>query len=188
MQIASGGVETSGLLPLLAGLFQVAVAGYALRLNRRFGSRRVGWWLAGAFTLQALLSWFHASGSDIGGPLKVDILYVILALVLLAGMVHSEKLQKDRLYHEKQQKGIRVAIDEIVEQKTAELTAANRELSFKVERQQQHEDELRLSEKHYRVLFDENPQPMWVYDRDSLQFLTVNAAASRQYGLRPEKL
>jgi PAS domain S-box-containing protein len=31
-------------------------------------------------------------------------------------------------------------------------------------------------------LFDNNPQPTWVYDRETLRFLAVNAAAVRRYG------
>jgi two-component system, cell cycle sensor histidine kinase and response regulator CckA len=38
------------------------------------------------------------------------------------------------------------------------------------------------SEKRYRLLFENNPQPMWVYDRDTLAFLAVNNAAVKQYG------
>jgi len=34
----------------------------------------------------------------------------------------------------------------------------------------------------YRLLFDRNPQPMWVFDRKSLSFLAVNDAALQQYG------
>lgn len=34
----------------------------------------------------------------------------------------------------------------------------------------------------YRELFEANPQPMWVYDRKSLQFLMVNRAAIARYG------
>lgn len=34
----------------------------------------------------------------------------------------------------------------------------------------------------YRLLFDKNPIPMWVFDRSSLRFLAVNNAAVRQYG------
>jgi diguanylate cyclase (GGDEF)-like protein/PAS domain S-box-containing protein len=33
-----------------------------------------------------------------------------------------------------------------------------------------------------RELFAENPQPMWVFDRQSLQFLEINAAAVTHYG------
>ncbi|MGF1480748.1 MAG: PAS domain S-box protein [Cyanophyceae cyanobacterium] len=41
---------------------------------------------------------------------------------------------------------------------------------------------LRDSEARYRQLFESNPHPMWVYDRDTLAFLTVNAAAIAHYG------
>ena len=34
----------------------------------------------------------------------------------------------------------------------------------------------------YRLLFERNPQPMWVYDAESLVFLAVNLAAVDQYG------
>ncbi|MBC3538697.1 PAS domain S-box protein [Rufibacter sediminis] len=39
----------------------------------------------------------------------------------------------------------------------------------------------------YHLLFDHNPLPMWVYDTDSLRFLTVNAAAERLYGFTREE-
>jgi PAS domain S-box-containing protein len=38
----------------------------------------------------------------------------------------------------------------------------------------------------YISLFDESPQPMWIYDRDSLQFLDVNGAALAVYGYSRE--
>ncbi len=44
------------------------------------------------------------------------------------------------------------------------------------------EDALRLSEEHYRVLFERNPIPMWVYDRATWRFLEVNQAAMSHYG------
>jgi PAS domain S-box-containing protein len=43
-------------------------------------------------------------------------------------------------------------------------------------------DALREGEIRYRALFDANPQPMWVYDMDSLAFLAVNDAAVAHYG------
>ncbi|HZT82426.1 MAG TPA: PAS domain S-box protein [Gemmataceae bacterium] len=39
----------------------------------------------------------------------------------------------------------------------------------------------------YRLLFERNPQPMWVFDRDSLAFLAVNPAAVRHYGYSREE-
>ncbi len=43
-------------------------------------------------------------------------------------------------------------------------------------------ERLRASEAQYRLLFDSNPHPMWVYDLETLRFLAVNGAAVRQYG------
>lgn len=35
---------------------------------------------------------------------------------------------------------------------------------------------------HYQRLFEENPNPMWIYDLETLQFLAVNTAAIVKYG------
>src|SRR6185295_1180978 len=36
--------------------------------------------------------------------------------------------------------------------------------------------------ERYGMLFESNPQPMWVFDVDTLAFLEVNDAAVRHYG------
>lgn len=38
------------------------------------------------------------------------------------------------------------------------------------------------SEKNYKMLFESNPHPMWVYDLETLRFLEVNKAAIQKYG------
>lgn len=43
-------------------------------------------------------------------------------------------------------------------------------------------DQLRHSEAQYRLMFTNNPHPMWVYDTTSLRYLAVNSAAIRHYG------
>jgi PAS domain S-box-containing protein len=43
------------------------------------------------------------------------------------------------------------------------------------------------SETHYRLLFENNPMPMWIYDLDSLRFLDVNEAAISRYGYSREE-
>ncbi len=48
-------------------------------------------------------------------------------------------------------------------------------------------DALRASEERYRVLFENNPQPMWVEDAESGSFLAVNDAAVRHYGWPRER-
>ena len=42
--------------------------------------------------------------------------------------------------------------------------------------------ELKASELRYSDLFHLSPQPMWVYDMETLRFLDVNEAAVRHYG------
>ena len=42
--------------------------------------------------------------------------------------------------------------------------------------------QLQESEKRYRLLFENNPQPMWVIDLETLEFLAVNDAAVAHYG------
>jgi PAS domain S-box-containing protein len=41
---------------------------------------------------------------------------------------------------------------------------------------------LQESEERHRKLFDNNPHPTWVFDRETLRFLAVNSAAVRKYG------
>ncbi len=38
------------------------------------------------------------------------------------------------------------------------------------------------SEKDYRSMFDANPNPMWIYDLNTLKFIEVNQAAINHYG------
>jgi PAS domain S-box-containing protein len=66
------------------------------------------------------------------------------------------------------------------------LVRAREKLKAKLERYFRigHEIEVQLldSELRYRLLFEANPQPMWVYDLERLTFLAVNDAAIGHYG------
>ena len=44
------------------------------------------------------------------------------------------------------------------------------------------EETLKESEARYRMLFENNPQPMWVFDSATFEFLAVNDAAIDKYG------
>jgi len=46
---------------------------------------------------------------------------------------------------------------------------------------------LEESEERYRLLFEVQPQPMWVVDANNLQFLAVNGAATAFYGYTKEE-
>ncbi len=45
----------------------------------------------------------------------------------------------------------------------------------------------KILEKQYALLFEANPEPMWVYDLDTFYFLAVNEAATRFYGYSEEE-
>jgi len=49
------------------------------------------------------------------------------------------------------------------------------------------EKALLVSEEKYRYMFANNPQPMWIYDLETLAFLEVNKAAVNHYGYSTEE-
>ncbi len=46
---------------------------------------------------------------------------------------------------------------------------------------------LKESEERYRYMFAKNPQPMWIYDLETLKYLEVNEAAISHYGYTKEE-
>jgi PAS domain S-box-containing protein len=63
------------------------------------------------------------------------------------------------------------------------MTQVKRELADRLISEQA----ARISERNYRMLFDGHPQPMWLYDVDTLCFLEVNASAIERYGYSREE-
>jgi PAS domain S-box-containing protein len=56
-----------------------------------------------------------------------------------------------------------------------------------ITQRKQIEENLRQNEEKYRFMFMNNPQPMWIYDMETLQFLEVNNAAISHYGYTREE-
>src|SRR5258706_4950612 len=50
------------------------------------------------------------------------------------------------------------------------------------------DEDLKRSEEQYRLTFENNPVPLWAYDRETLRFLAVNDAACHHYGYSREEL
>ena len=70
---------------------------------------------------------------------------------------------------------------------TADLEVANQELTESAVEAEEARDAAVTLEERYRLLFDSNPAPMWVYDEETRRFLNVNRAAVRQYGYTTEE-
>jgi PAS domain S-box-containing protein len=60
-------------------------------------------------------------------------------------------------------------------------------LSADVSQRREADTALRASEQRYRDLFENNPQPVWVFDFETLRFLAVNQAAVKHYGYTREE-
>jgi PAS domain S-box-containing protein len=81
-------------------------------------------------------------------------------------LLESGMLERDTAQKELQR--LNELLEARVRERTLELGKANQTLQ--------------ASENRYRLLFDSNPMPVWVFDRATLNFLAVNEAAIRHYG------
>lgn len=61
------------------------------------------------------------------------------------------------------------------------------QLLVNIHKRQLSDQSLRQSEEKYRLLFANNPQPIWIVDSVSLAFLEVNSAAIQHYGYSKEE-
>lgn len=66
-------------------------------------------------------------------------------------------------------------------------TVGYRGLARDVTDRKKFESALKDSEERYRLLFESTPQPIWVYNEETLRFLAVNEAATRIYGFSKEE-
>src|SRR2546429_6188898 len=116
-----------------------------------------------------------------------DLIYALISLLILIGMMHIEQVCKERLRAENAAHMARADLEELVKERTSELTKANEGLRQEAVRAEGHEKALEQSQEQYRFLFQENPQPMWVFDRETFNFLAINNPALRVYGDSPEQ-
>jgi hypothetical protein len=126
----------SHLIGWITSALQFVVAGFALRLNRRYGTSSVGWSLFGAFSLLALLQLVQSTILvDIGArsALELHVTYGLISFLLLISMLHLETMLKERVRLARLEKRMRAALESEVESKTAHLTRAIEELMSQIE-------------------------------------------------------
>ena len=70
----------------------------------------------------------------------------------------------------------------LARQRAGQAKAAHGTAEFEIQQRANAELALLQSEEQYRLVFEANPQPMWIYEPDSLAFLAVNDAALEHYG------
>ena len=92
----------------------------------------------------------------------------------------SALTEKWRLFQQSQLKMDQLEM--LVADRTQVLRQTNESLKAEVQRRKQIAEALSESEDRYHLLFRKNPLPMFVYDLDTLTFLTVNEAAVEKYG------
>jgi hypothetical protein len=145
-----GRMSFQDVMGFVTGLLQFVVAGYALRLNRIFGTARVGWSLFWAFALLALLhliqsiTSFH-TGVSLG--VEIEVIYSLISLLLLTGMIHIETLLRERLRVEQEEKRMRDGLEFLVREKTAHLTRTVEDLQLEIAERKRMEAEVERTQK-----------------------------------------
>ena len=79
-------------------------------------------------------------------------------------------------------------LEQRVNERTDELERANQSLRDEIVDRMGVEGALRDSESQYRMLFERNPLPAWVFDINTRQILAANETAVWQYGYTREDL
>src|SRR5438874_5585078 len=171
-------MSDTGWLGVLAWVLQPGAAIYALRLNRLFGTRRVGWSVCAAFFALAVLHVIHLLSPRGSGVGFMDVLVSILLLICFA---HLEAVFGGQAHYQTREQQLRSDLRSVTK-RNADLEDANRALHELNAERQQREEELKESARQFRALFLDNPQPMWIFDLRSCNFLEVNRAALREYG------
>jgi hypothetical protein len=121
----------SEVVGIITVTLQFIVAGYALRLNRIFGTARVGWSLFWAFALLALIH-MTQSVAPFNTGIEIEVIYALVSLLLLTGLAHIETLLKERLLVEQEEEFLRGRLESQVQEKTAHLTQAIEKLQSEI--------------------------------------------------------
>lgn len=139
----------------LAGTLQFIVALYALRLNRLFGTVRVGWSLCCAFALLALLhlaQLLKPVHTMVSLEAEVEVVYALISVLLLTGMIHLESLLKERKKIEQKEQQLRTELELEVKKKTEYLTRAIEGLQAEIDERKRMETVVQTTDFELRAV------------------------------------
>ena len=137
----------------IAGLVQLVVAGYAIKLSRLFGTARVGWSLFSAFVLLALLHLIQSFSEPTSAPgfqINLEIAYALVSMLLLMGMAHlhavlreEQRVTQAQEYLKHFEIQMRDELEVEVKSKTERLTQVIASLQSEIEVRQRAEIQIR---------------------------------------------
>lgn len=139
----------------IAGVLQFTVAGYALRLNRRFGTTRVGWSLFWAFVLLAVLHLLQSlaqARADTEMGIETEVMYALISLLLLTGLLHLEIVLKERERVEREEQRLRAELQSEVQKKTSYLMRAIEELESETNERRRMESEIETAHPELQMV------------------------------------
>lgn len=180
----------SGDFGVAAGALQLVVPSYGLRLVRRFGTHRVGWFLVTAFCSLAalhLLESMRPANWGVAPDLMLNLVYAVGSVLLLIGMGHIDSFFTQTERSRTSEEMLSSHWEAQIRKETAGLAKANEALQLELAHRKHAEAALRESEAQYRFVFLENPLPMWILDLRECRFLAVNKAATSHYGYTAEE-
>jgi PAS domain S-box-containing protein len=171
-----------GILNILAGVLELCVPSYALRLVRRFGAHQVGSFVIIAFASLAVLHLFNPLKPLPGSGVILSVVYATASGLLLIGMGHVETLCQQRERTQQEERELRAKLELETRQKTDDLLKVRHEMAAELVRLQRRVESLTTSERQFRFLFAHHPHPMWIFDLRSGRILAGNESALAQYG------
>jgi diguanylate cyclase (GGDEF)-like protein/PAS domain S-box-containing protein len=108
-----------------------------------------------------------------------------LRVIDLCHQVHRERSHRDVEYRLLTATGEVIWLHDVVRPVTANNRTGGsrvRGLALEITGLAPSQEGLLDADQQFRLLFDNNPLPMWVYDYETLRFLAVNRAAIHHYG------
>lgn len=112
---------------------------------------------------------------------------ILAGVVVLLCFVFVERSLRRRVQAEATLLAMQKELEHRVAQRTSELSTLTRSLQAEIADRNAIEERLRENEHRYRMLFEDSPVPMVVFDVKTFQYLAVNAAAEQLYGYSREE-